>query len=289
MRRPSLSYANVVATLALIVALGGGAMAASYVITSTKQIKPSVLKKLKGKRGKRGKIGLPGLAGAKGDPGAPGAKGDPGTPGTPGAKGDKGDTGTVDTSSFFTKSESDARFLAATAADPNTTAGLIARGWAYGAIGKSGGDAFNSGSGSDNSMRMAYRTVDADGTARPLTSVGGPQGQFFGLCGASNGEAILDLQTSSRPVRATSALVAENDTSVAGTIIQTDRPANTLLPVVQTDIGGTRMYVIQVTGQSASYTTGAAGAVGTYVVTLVSLPASDRCEFTVQGIGQTGV
>jgi hypothetical protein len=42
-----LSYANVVATLALVRAMSGGAIAAThYLITSTKQISPRGLKKL---------------------------------------------------------------------------------------------------------------------------------------------------------------------------------------------------------------------------------------------------
>jgi hypothetical protein len=51
-RRIRLSYANVVATLALVLAMSGGAIAAThYLITSTKQISPRVLKKLKGFQG----------------------------------------------------------------------------------------------------------------------------------------------------------------------------------------------------------------------------------------------
>jgi len=56
--RRHLSYANVAATLALIFSMTGGAPAAShYVITSTKQIKPSVLKQLRGKSGPPGPQG----------------------------------------------------------------------------------------------------------------------------------------------------------------------------------------------------------------------------------------
>jgi hypothetical protein len=54
--RKRLSYANVASTLALVIALGGGTAwaAHTYLITSTGQIKPSVLKKLQGRSGKNG-------------------------------------------------------------------------------------------------------------------------------------------------------------------------------------------------------------------------------------------
>jgi hypothetical protein len=61
---------NLVAWLALFVAMGGTSLAAShFVITSTKQIKPSVLKKLKGKQGARGAQGLQGVPGQAGPAG----------------------------------------------------------------------------------------------------------------------------------------------------------------------------------------------------------------------------
>jgi hypothetical protein len=45
--RTRLAYANITATLALVLAMSGGAAAAGYVITSIGQIKPSVLGRLK--------------------------------------------------------------------------------------------------------------------------------------------------------------------------------------------------------------------------------------------------
>ncbi len=89
MRR--FSYANVAATVALVFAMCGGALAANhYLISSTKQISPKVLKKLKGATGNPGPAGP---AGAKGAPGATGAQGSGGTPGTRGAEGKEGKEG----------------------------------------------------------------------------------------------------------------------------------------------------------------------------------------------------
>jgi hypothetical protein len=82
--RRRLSYANVTATLALVFSMTGGALAARhYLITSTKQIKPSVLKQLQGKIGRTGPQGLQGPQGPPGQQGAGGATGATGPAGTP--------------------------------------------------------------------------------------------------------------------------------------------------------------------------------------------------------------
>jgi hypothetical protein len=58
--RRSVTYANVVSTLALFLVLAGGTAYAAthYVITSTTEIKPSVLTQLKGRTGATGATGL---------------------------------------------------------------------------------------------------------------------------------------------------------------------------------------------------------------------------------------
>ncbi len=85
---------NIVAWLALFVALSGTSMAAShYIITSTKQIKPSVLKQLRGAKGARGAAGAMGAAGAKGATGAQGATGATGATGSGGQNGKNGTSG----------------------------------------------------------------------------------------------------------------------------------------------------------------------------------------------------
>lgn len=80
--RRHLNYANVVATFALVFAMSGGALAAKhYLVNSTKQINPKVLKKLKGNAGKTGATGPAGVAGAPGAQGKEGPQGKEGKEG----------------------------------------------------------------------------------------------------------------------------------------------------------------------------------------------------------------
>jgi hypothetical protein len=83
--RKRFTYANVAMTLALVFAMSGGAYAAKhYLITSTKQISPKVLKQLQGKAGPVGPEGKQGPAGPEGKAGANGKDGTNGTNGTNG-------------------------------------------------------------------------------------------------------------------------------------------------------------------------------------------------------------
>jgi len=102
--RAHLTYANVIASLALFLALSGGAYAALKLpknSVGTKQIKNGAVTKAKlaknaktpGPAGPQGPVGSKGDQGVKGDTGATGAKGDTGSPGGKGDKGDQGDRG----------------------------------------------------------------------------------------------------------------------------------------------------------------------------------------------------
>lgn len=96
-KRIQITPATIIASLALVFAMTGGAYAAGrYVITSTKQISPKVLKSLTGKAGPAGAAGAAGATGATGPGGAQGPQGAPGaagTNGTNGTNGLKGETG----------------------------------------------------------------------------------------------------------------------------------------------------------------------------------------------------
>ena len=75
-RLPRPSPAMAVALVALFVALGGSAFAAGhYLITSTRQISPRVLHRLKGDRGPRGLSGAQGPGGPQGPVGPVGPAG----------------------------------------------------------------------------------------------------------------------------------------------------------------------------------------------------------------------
>ncbi len=87
MRSNRFGIPGVISVIALVFAMVGGAYAAKkYVITSTNQIKPSVLKAIS-KPGPKGDTGAKGDNGSAGASGPAGAKGDAGSPGGPGANG----------------------------------------------------------------------------------------------------------------------------------------------------------------------------------------------------------
>ena len=90
--RKRVTYANVAMTLALVFAMSGGAYASKYLITSTKQISPKVLKTLKGAAGKTGPAGAAGAQGAQGAQGPQGPAGEKGAAGTNGLNGANGES-----------------------------------------------------------------------------------------------------------------------------------------------------------------------------------------------------
>jgi hypothetical protein len=75
--RRRMSPSMIVAMVALVIAVGGGAAYASshFIITKTSQIKPSVVRALRGAMGSKGGAGPIGPAGASGPKGATGATG----------------------------------------------------------------------------------------------------------------------------------------------------------------------------------------------------------------------
>src|ERR1700728_1715386 len=100
--RRHLSYANVTATMALLFAMSGSALAANhfvaraakpkefgYAITSITQISPKVRAQLAaiGKPGRTGAPGATGATGAAGATGSQGPAGSSGEAGTPGVEG----------------------------------------------------------------------------------------------------------------------------------------------------------------------------------------------------------
>ena len=146
-----LNYANVTATLALFFAMSGGALAAKhYLLNSTKQINPKVLRALRGRTG------------ATGAPGAPGA---PGGTGKEGLAGKEGPTGPFPTG--------------------NAPRGITIRG-AYGVFSANGTNGYSEISfGYTLAARPAIKYI-AEGSAVPPECAGGtvklPQAQPGNLC-----------------------------------------------------------------------------------------------------------
>ena len=98
----------------------------SYLINSTKQINPKVLKKLTGKPGKTGAVGsngATGAAGATGPAGASGTKGEKGETGSKGEKGEPGQKGEAGLSALSTLPAGDSESGQVAALETNPTSG----------------------------------------------------------------------------------------------------------------------------------------------------------------------
>ena len=99
---PRLTPSTVIATLALLFAISGGAFAAKrYLITSKAQISPKVREGLQAKAGASGPTGPTGPAGHAGARGETGPPGERGAPGAPGANGNDGTNGESVTNNAF--------------------------------------------------------------------------------------------------------------------------------------------------------------------------------------------
>lgn len=104
MRRHLKDPALIVALIALVFSFGGTAVGATYVITKSSQVRNGSLSEADLSAKARAK-----LRGTAGATGAAGPKGDTGPAGTP-----------ADTSAFYTRTESDGRFLATAATAANS-------------------------------------------------------------------------------------------------------------------------------------------------------------------------
>ncbi|MDP8910058.1 MAG: hypothetical protein M3N47_13305 [Chloroflexota bacterium] len=106
-------HATVVAYLALFVALGGTSYAVAKGSIGSREIKNNSVQSADIRNGTltARDIRRSTLKQLRGAPGAPGATG---APGPPGPQGRQGPAGTVDTSNFYTKRETDSRYLRGT-------------------------------------------------------------------------------------------------------------------------------------------------------------------------------
>ena len=133
--RARLTYANVTATLALFVALGGSSYAALKLppnSVGSEQVKPGSLRASDFKasersrlRGPRGRVGARGPAGPRGAAGARGAAGPRGSTGARGATGATGVAGTVRAYATVSAETGVQPFFTAMA--PNLAFGSVAR------------------------------------------------------------------------------------------------------------------------------------------------------------------
>jgi hypothetical protein len=213
-QRRRLSYADVAATIALVLSMSGGALAAShYLITSTKQISPKVLKKLKGRAGAGGTTGPRGAQGAAGlaGPQGVGPTGPQGV-GPTGSQGPVGPTGPQGQGHGYSTGFTDLNEVTLTSAgETHTLMSLSVPAGSYIVTarlqGRTGGD------GGGNSFRYdctlggpggvidapIYRVGETNGVENYLTYEGGytgEAGQITLVCRSANSHTLIAVSGS---------------------------------------------------------------------------------------------
>jgi hypothetical protein len=195
---------NTLALLALFVALSGTAVAAStsligkntvasrQVVNGSLQTIDLSKKARKALKGNRGLRGLPGLQGLKGD---------------------KGDTGTVDTSNFYTKSQSDSRYPPASALG---TSRLF--------------------SGLDFDIIISTTTWDTAGFLGKFETGGGVQYLYAPLNSLPSGAAItsVDFYVKNNAAGTTSVYLSQGNPSTPSEFYLYTTSTSTVSPSIQT-------------------------------------------------------
>lgn len=174
--RQRLSYANVTATMALFIALGGTSYAAVQLSKGDVKKKHLAKNSVVSKKVKDGSLLSKDFKPGELVAGAPGPQG---PQGPAGPQGPKGDTGTVDTSNFYDKAQSDARFLAAggKAADADKLDGIdsygVARlaGWVASNGSVSQGSGFTVNKTGTGTYTVSFAAGTFDGCKFPIVSV----------------------------------------------------------------------------------------------------------------------
>jgi len=269
-------------TVVLAVSLPAAAFGASSTLTAVKACankKSGALRLLaKGKCTKKERaltLSQTGPAGAKGPAGAPGT---PGTQGATGPTGPTGPTGTPDPSGFFTKSESDARYVqpSGTVNNSNFLGGYPAGGFVTGGF----GSGFGNTSGINNQqLNFGSMLLVSGAPARILMTT--PIGYIEVACTGSPAQMTISYKHERSGLQ--DVFIDNGGANPTHTSVAAGVPASA--PVLA---GGNQLerLIIQV-GFGSTISSSPTGGVSTFVITAINgIGLADNCFAQGQAVSQ---